>query len=121
MTTDYDLWLHMDDITKLNEAFGKIDHFPNCSPEVARSQGRYVLENSQHVDVMVARSKSDVNGVTLSFDEAWADKQTIVIAPSLTAFLPSIAHLIITKRWASRPRDLVDIEWLTLLAKRGDA
>jgi hypothetical protein len=32
--------------------------------------------------------------------------------------LPSIEHLIETKRWASRPRDLVDIEWLTQLGNK---
>ena len=119
MTTDYDLWLHIDDIAKLNDAFAKIDHHPSCTPEVARTRGRYVLENSQHIDVMVARAKSDASGAALSFDAAWATRQTIEIAPSVPAYLPSIPHLIITKRWASRPRDLVDIEWLTLLLQRG--
>ena len=118
MTTDYDLWLHIDDIAKLNESFAKIDHHPSCTPEVARSRGRYVLENSQHIDVMVARARSGAAGLALSFDDAWAARQTIEIGPSLTAYLPSIPHLIITKRWASRPRDLVDIEWLTLLSQR---
>jgi hypothetical protein len=102
----------------LNAAFEAIDHFANFPPDVARTRGRYVLENGQHVDVMIARSKSDEDGSRLSFDEAWESRQTLEIAPGLSVFLPSVPHLIATKRWASRPRDLVDIEWLTLLSRR---
>lgn len=115
MTTDYDLWIHQDDIERLNAAFEAVGHFANHSPSVARERGRYVLENSQHVDVMVASSHGATDA-KLSFEEAWGARQALEIAPGLTAFLPSLPHLIMTKRWASRPRDLVDIEWLTLLS-----
>jgi hypothetical protein len=114
MTSDYDVWLHIDDIELLNAAFAQLHHFPNHPPDVARQRGRYVLENGQHIDVMVARAKSDQAACSLTFDEAWSARQTLVIEGSLTAYLPSIDHLIVTKRWASRPRDLVDIEWLSI-------
>lgn len=118
MTADYDVWLHIDDIELLNDAFARLDHFPNYPPDIARQRGRYVLENGQHIDVMVARAKSATDAAGLTFDDAWAARQTLVIEGALTAHLPSIEHLIVTKRWASRPRDLVDIEWLTLFKAR---
>jgi hypothetical protein len=118
MTADYDVWVHRDDVERLNHAFAKIDHFPNHPPDAARARGRYVLENDQHIDVMIARAKGTEDGTTLTFDDAWAARQSLEIAPGITAALPSIEHLIITKRWALRPRDLVDIEWLTLFAKK---
>lgn len=118
MTSDYDVWLHFDDVEKLNAAFATLDHHPNYSPEVARKRGRYVLENGQRIDVLIARGKSDVTGQSLTFDEAWSARQRIEIDVGLHADLPSIDHLIVTKRWASRPRDLVDIEWLTLLKEK---
>jgi hypothetical protein len=117
MTTDYDLWLHIDDIVLLNDAFREVDHFPNHSADEARRRGRYVLENGQHIDVMIARSKAEPDGEVLSFDDAWANRQKVEVAPNLWVYLPSIAHLILTKRWAGRPRDLVDIDWLRVLEK----
>lgn len=56
MTSDYDLWLHFDDAEKLNAAFAAVDHCPNRTPEGARRTGRYVIENGERVDVMLARS-----------------------------------------------------------------
>jgi hypothetical protein len=115
MTTDYDLWLHIDDIVLLNDAFRAVDHFPNHNPEEARKRGRYVLENGQHIDVMIARSKAEPEGEVLSFEEAWANRQKVEVSPKLRVHLPSVAHLILTKRLAGRPRDLVDIDWLRVL------
>ena len=40
MTTDYDLWLHREDIERLNTAFEAVGHFPNHPPSVARERGR---------------------------------------------------------------------------------
>jgi hypothetical protein len=118
MTSDYDVWLHFDDIEKLNEAFAAFDHVPNHPPDEARRRGRYVLENGQRIDVLIARSATTPQNEKLTFDEAYAARQRVKIDSALHADLPSIDHLIITKRWGSRPRDLVDIEWLTVLKER---
>ena len=39
---------------------------------------------------------------------------------ALIALGAPVIHLILTKRWGSRPRDLVDIEWLTVLKGERD-
>jgi hypothetical protein len=120
LTADYDLWIHFDDIEKLNAAFARLDHAPNRSPAEARSTGRYVLENGEHVDVMVARAKTDTLGRALDFDSAWARRQSIEIVSGVSVHLPCLDDLITTKRWASRPRDLVDIQYLEQLRRRID-
>jgi len=121
LTADYDLWLHIDDIERLNLAFAQLDHEPNRSPQEARRVGRYVLENGEHVDVMVARAKTDAAGNTLDFDSAWARRQTLEIAAGVPVYLPSLDDLITTKRWASRPRDVIDIQYLEQLRRKRDA
>lgn len=120
MTSDYDVWLHFDDVELLNAAFAALDHHPNHTPEDARRRGRYVLENSQRVDVVIARgaTASDATDEHLTFRQAWDARVRVQIDEGLFADLPSIDHLIITKRWGSRPRDLVDIEWLNVLKGR---
>ncbi len=118
MTSDYDVWLHFDDVEKLNGAFAALDHHPNHAPNEARKRGRYVLENGQRIDVLIARSATTPQGEALTFDEAYSARQRVKIEEGLHADLPSIEHLIVTKRWASRPRDLIDIEWLTVLKGR---
>lgn len=115
LTADYDVWLHFDDVEKLNAAFVGLDHYPNHPPEEARKRGRYVLENGQRIDVLIARAATAPSNETLTFEQAWAERQHLAVGGDLYVDLPSVDHLIITKRWGSRPRDLVDIEWLTLL------
>jgi hypothetical protein len=120
LTADYDLWVHFDDVEKLNAAFAPLDHEPNRTPEEARRTGRYVLENGEHVDVMVARAKADAAGRSLDFDSAWQRRQSIEVWPGAVIHLPSVEDLITTKRWASRPRDIIDIQYLEqLLHRRG--
>lgn len=111
--------MHFDDVEKLNAAFAPVDHEPNRTPEEARRSGRYVLENGEHVDVMVARAKTNATGGTLDFDSAWQRRQTVEVAAGLSICLPSTDDLITTKRWASRPRDLVDIQYLEQLQRKG--
>lgn len=115
MTSDYDVWIHFDDVEKLNAAFAPLEHYPNYAPAEARKRGRYVLENGQRVNVLLARAATAPTQAGLTFDEAWDAKQVVRIDDNLEAHLPSIEHLIITKRWGSRPRDLVDIDWLAVL------
>jgi hypothetical protein len=95
-----------------------LDHEPNRSPDEARRAGRYVLENGEHVDVMVARAKTDSEDHALDFDSAWSRRQTIEVAPGVAVHLPSLEELIATKRWASRPRDVVDIQYIEQLRQR---
>src|SRR5438477_11329195 len=54
LTRDYDFWIHGDDIAAFNGAVAAFDLFPSHSPEEARAVGRYVLQNDEKVDVLVA-------------------------------------------------------------------
>ena len=56
LTADYDFWLAVDDIALFNATLEPFDLHPSRAPEDARRRGRYVLENDEHVDVLVARS-----------------------------------------------------------------
>ncbi len=115
VTSDYDVWVHIDDIEKLNAAFAALDYYPSCSPPEARTRGRYVLEDGEHIDVLISRSRTAPDGTFLDFEGAWGRRQSIDIGPGLSIFLPSIADLITTKLWGSRPKDLIDIEHLEAL------
>jgi len=116
LTADYDFWIHIDDIEKLNTALEPLELFPNRPPAQARARGRYVLENDEHVDVLVARARTTADGVSLAFDDAWSRKERHGDA-SLAVWLPCLADLILTKRWAMRVHDLEDIEFLEALRR----
>lgn len=123
LTSDYDFWLHIDDIEKLNTALEPLDMVPTAAPADARQRGRYVLENSVHVDVLVARAQSTKDAtVRLSFDECWTRRQTVRYG-GVELYLPSLADLITTKRWSMRVKDLPDIQLLESLRREieGDA
>ncbi len=119
MTADYDVWVHIDDIGLLNRAFEELDHLPNRSAEQARQVGRYVLENGERVDVMVARAASAPDGLRLDFETAWSRRKELAILPDVTVCVPCVEDLIITKRWGSRPKDIIDIQFLEGLRRRG--
>jgi hypothetical protein len=119
LTADYDVWVHFDDVEKLNSAFEGIDHVPNHLPAEARKRGRYVLENGQRVDVMLARAKASTAGTSLDFDSAWSRRSSIDVGGGLVVFVPAIEDLITTKQWASRAKDIADIQMLELLRRRG--
>jgi hypothetical protein len=112
MTADYDVWVHIDDIDLLNQAFAPFDHVPNRTAKEARQVGRYVLENGERIDVMVARAKSTPEGKVLDFDAAWKRRQQIAVMPDVSVSLPCLDDLVTTKRWGGRPKDLVDIQFL---------
>ena len=118
LTADYDFWLHPDDIDAFNRALAEVDLAPNRSPEQARSVGRYVLENDDRIDVLVARQVSTRDGVALRFDDAWGRRQRVAYVAGIDLQIPSIDDLILTKRWSLRPKDVDDIELLEAL-KRG--
>jgi hypothetical protein len=118
LTRDYDFWLHIEDAALLNAAVKPFDLTPNRSPEDARQFGRYVLQNDETVDVLVARSVSTVDGTRVSFDEVWSRRLAVTIADGVQIFLPTIEDLILTKRFGGRPKDAEDIRLLEALQKR---
>jgi hypothetical protein len=115
LTADYDFWVAIDDIVAFNSAAAVVNLTPTCDVETARRRGRYALENDEHVDVLVARALPTVDGVSVQFDEIWGRRQTIALAPGIGIQLPAIDDLILTKRFANRPKDLEDIRLLTIL------
>jgi hypothetical protein len=118
LTSDYDLWVHIDDIERLNRAVEPFDLAPNIPPDAARGRGRYVLENDEHVDVLVARSRSTPEGSRLAFDDAWARRQRIPYTPRISVAVPSLDDLILTKQWAMRDKDVADIRLLEGLKRQ---
>jgi hypothetical protein len=118
LTADYDLWVHIDDIDPLNRAAEPFDLVPNLTPEAARQRGRYVLENGEHVDVLVARSRTTQEGIRLTFEEAWPRREAVRYNPHVVVTLPSLDDLIVTKQWAMRDKDVADIRLLEGLKRQ---
>lgn len=112
LTADYDFWIHIEDIDLFNKALEPFQLNPTRSSAEARARGRYVLENDEHVDVLVARSVPTVSGEVVAFDEIWPRRNAIEIASGITINLPALDDLIATKRFAGRPKDLEDIRQL---------
>lgn len=119
MTQDYDFWVHIDDAARFNEAVAPFGLAPNRTPEEARAKGRYVLENDEHVDVLVARSCGTIDGMAVAFDDVWERRQLLPISDGVSISMPSIDDLILTKRFAARPRDAEDIRLLEALRGGG--
>src|SRR5262245_2676036 len=115
LTWDYDFWIHGDDIAVFNAAVSDFDLYPSRPPEEARSVGRYVLENDEKVDVLVAQTIFTIDGVRVSFDDVWARRRTIDVSPGVTTTIPLLEDLILTKRFAGRPKDAEDIRLLEAL------
>jgi hypothetical protein len=115
LTADYDLWLHPDDIAVLNGAVVSLDLRPTCSPQDALTRGRYVLENDEHVDVLVASTISTVDGEVAVFEELWARRRLLEVAEGTRVAVPALDDLILTKRFAARPKDAEDIRLLEIL------
>jgi hypothetical protein len=117
LTADYDFWVHIDDIAALNAAVEPMGLFPTRTPEEARARGRYVLENDERVDVLVARSVPTVDGVRVAFDDVWTRRRTLEVAAGVAIAVPALEDLILTKRFGGRPKDLEDIRLLEALRK----
>ena len=118
LTADYDFWVHIDDIALLNTAAEPFGLLPTRSPEEARARGRYVLENDEHVDVLVARSVPTVDAGRVVFEEIWTRRRAVTLAAGVDLALPSLEDLIATKRIAPRPKDLEDIRLLEALRSK---
>ncbi len=115
LTRDYDFWLHSNDTATFNSALEEFDLFPSQPPEEARTIGRYLLENDEKVDVLVERIVFTVDRVRVAFDDVWERRRMIEVARGVSTAIPSIDDLILTKRFASRPRDAEDIRMLEAL------
>jgi hypothetical protein len=63
LTADYGFWIHIDDIGAFNAALEPLGLHPTHTADEARARGRYVAENDERVDVLVARSAPTVDGV----------------------------------------------------------
>jgi hypothetical protein len=120
LTADYDFWLAIDDIAAFNDAAARCNLRPTIDPEEARRRGRYVLENDEHVDVLVARSVTTVDGIAVSFDDLWRRRRAVTLTGTIAVQLPDVEDLILTKRFADRPKDLEDIRLLRILASETD-
>jgi hypothetical protein len=118
LTRDYDFWIHIDDIDAFNRASGEFGLVPNRSAEQARQTGRYVLEDGETVDVLIARSVPTVDGRVVSFSDVWERRRSLSLGDGLELWLPEIDDLILTKRFGGRPRDAEDILWLEMLRAR---
>lgn len=115
LTADYDFWIHIDDASLFNEASAPFGLVPSHTPEEARGRGRYVLQNDERVDVLVARSVPTVDGVRVAFEDVWERRRGILAANEATIAVPALDDLIATKRFGGRPKDLEDIRLLEAL------
>lgn len=115
MTVDYDFWLPADDAAAFNRSLEPFELFPNRSPDEARAVGRYVLENDERVDVLVARQVTAVDGDVVIFDDVWSRREIVAAGTGVTIAIPAISDLIRTKRFGARPKDAEDIRLLEVL------
>jgi hypothetical protein len=116
LTADYDFWVHIDDASVLNAAVLAFGLVPSRTPEEARTTGRYVLENDEHVDVLLARVVPTVDGTRVAFDDVWRRRQDVEVASGVSFPVPTLVDLILTKRFGSRPKDLEDVRLLEALS-----
>jgi len=121
LTADYDFWIDIEQIAGFNEAVEPFGLRPTRSPEEARRAGRYVLENDEHVDVLVARSLSTIDGALAEFEALWQSRRSLELAPDVSVVVPDIAGLILTKRITARPKDLEDIRLLEVLRREEES
>ena len=117
LTVDYDFWLHIDDIARFNTAIEPMGLYPTHAPEEARARGRYVAENDERVDVLVARSVPTVDGIHVAFDELWSRRRSLEVAAGVVLAVPALPDLILTKRFGGRPKDFEDIRLLEALRR----
>jgi hypothetical protein len=115
LTADYDFWIHIDGSAAFNRAAEPFGLVPTRTPEEARRRGRYALENLEKVDVLVAGVVPTVDGIDVSFQDLWTRRRGVGLAPGVKVDLPALDDLILTKRFAARPKDLEDIRLLEVL------
>lgn len=118
LTADYDLWIDPDDVEALNAALAPLGLLPTRVPDEARRIGRYVLENDEHIEVLVARLGRPVEGVALAHAEAWSRRMLLRWDEVTSIAVPCLDDLILTTRWAAREKDAADIRLLEALKRR---
>jgi hypothetical protein len=118
LTVDYDFWIHIDDIETFNTAAAPFGLVPSHTSGEARGRGRYVLQNDEIVDVLVARSATTVDGAKVVFEDLWSRRRRVALGDGVEVAIPSLPDLISTKRFASRPKDVEDISLLEVLRDR---
>jgi hypothetical protein len=74
-------------------------------------------DETERVDVLVARDVPTVDGVRVEFDEVWRRRRALDVAAGVTIAVPALDDLILTKRFGGRPKDLEDIRLLEALRK----
>jgi hypothetical protein len=114
LTADYDFWVHSENIEKLNAAAAPFDLEPTRTPNEARRNGGYVLENDEHVDVLVSATRTTVDGLEVRFENLWSRRVSVDVGAA-KVFIPSVDDLILTKRIGGRPKDAEDIRLLQRL------
>ena len=114
LTADYDFWVHPDDAEVFNAACAKVDLHPTRAPLEARRYGRYVLENDEHVDVLLAKAVSTGDGGQVSFDDLWARRKSLSVGAASVA-VPALDDLILTKKLGTRSKDAEDVRLLESL------
>jgi len=120
LTADYDFWIDIEDVAAFNRVGTVFELRPSLQPEEARRRGRYVLENDEHVDVLVARSVPTIDGVDVRFEDVWSRRRPLRLGPGLDIQIPAVPDLILTKRFAARPKDLEDIRLLRILESESE-
>jgi hypothetical protein len=118
LTADYDLWIAADDAALLNRALATLDMFPHRDADEARAVGRYVIENGERVDVLVARQVSTVDGIPVRFEDVYSRARVIALGNGAPIRVPTTDDLILTKRFALRAKDIADIRLLESHAAR---
>jgi hypothetical protein len=119
-TSDYDFWLASSDIERFNDALDSFDLVPNRTPDEARKVGRYVLENDERIDVLVAGRVTAVDGDVVVFEDVWKRRDVVDVGAGVRIALPCLDDLIRTKRFAARPKDAEDIRMLEVLRSEDD-
>lgn len=118
LTADYDFWIAFEDVERLNASLEPLGFVPNKTPAEARATGRYVLEDSEHVDVLIARAIPTVQGVSVRFEDLWSRRLLVPLHAGVDVALPSIDDLIATKLIGARQRDMADISLLEALKRK---
>jgi len=108
-------WISIEDIERFNSALAPLDLFPDRDHQSARQRGRYVLENDEHIDVLVARAVPTVEGIRVAFDDVWSRRIELQYDGDVRIAIPSMDDLILTKQWSMRDRDLADIRLIRAL------
>jgi len=119
LTADYDFWVHPEDVALFNAAASPFGLVPSHTPDEARGRGRYVLENDEHVDIIVARFVTTVEGQKVLLEDLWARRVAVPLAPDSSIVIPCLDDLVTTKRFAARAKDLEDLRLLLALREGG--